>query len=429
MVTRSVMLFSSSTTRIRCSAVTTVPPVRPGCQPGRLGTPSTGPSPMVTASPVGFLRTVGGQRTGARRGRRNGPAQKRWCQPPSGSGSEANVYSPGRGRCTTPPPPGAGGRRRRTPGSGRPGRPSPPAARTPRRLRAPLPRWPRPPPGGRSRATPTLEARPRCRRSETRPSEMSMAAEAPDSRAASPSPSLAWGRRWARTRAAAPASVGWRSPARRWRRPAADPPSGPVTNRRWPGRAPERSNGGRSGPARRVPTTDVETTRTGDSERSPPTTTQPESAAASATPAPSRSRSVPFGGGDRDQGEARPGPHGSQIGHGDHQRLVTDVVEAAQAEIDVDALDDQVSSPDDPIGRVQAEHGGVVADPCLARRRKRLPPGARSGLRTRIGSAAGRWRQTRRCRPSVAGRRSPELGLSTYLAYHCEEWSPTTISG
>ncbi len=60
--------------------------------------------------------------------------------------------------------------------------------------------------------------------------------------------------------------------------------SGPRAEQRRPAR-----------PASAAPTTAVETTSTGDSARSPPTTTQAVSPAASASPAPRRSKSVPAG--------------------------------------------------------------------------------------------------------------------------------------
>ncbi len=68
-----------------------------------------------------------------------------------------------------------------------------------------------------------------------------------------------------------------------------------MSIRWWPGKAPERSMGPiRSGPLS-TPSTDTETTRVPDWDRSPPTTTHRDASDAAATPRPRAPRSVPGG--------------------------------------------------------------------------------------------------------------------------------------
>ncbi len=100
-------------------------------------------------------------------------------------------------------------------------------------------------------------------------------AVAPAARAAAPSASRARGRRWARTRSSNPAvAAPPPAPARSTSRPAADDPSGPVTKRWSPGRAPDRSTGpGDDAPPSPAMATD--TTSVGADVMSPPTTGHP----------------------------------------------------------------------------------------------------------------------------------------------------------
>ena len=135
--------------------------------------------------------------------------------------------------------------------------------------------------GTTSSTTPTPTKPARCLRSDARPSERSMAALAPDSRAASPSTSRATGGRWAlinsagsagSERSAAAGGTGYAAAEQAQAGGRGPQRAGHEEAVAGPGPRPEQ--GRRSGSALRVPTTAVETTRTGDAERSPPTTTQ-----------------------------------------------------------------------------------------------------------------------------------------------------------
>ena len=69
----------------------------------------------------------------------------------------------------------------------------------------------------------------------------------------------------------------------------------------------------------------------------------------------------------RHQGIPRHGAHGGQIGGGDHESLKAHVVEGAEGEIDVHALDHQVGRPHLGAG-AGGYHGAIVADPDIAGR-------------------------------------------------------------
>ena len=128
-------------------------------------------------------------------------------------------------------------------------------------------------PGTWSRRNPTPDVSARWKRSAAKPSDTSIMADAPASRAASPAASSARGRR----KAAAPGVVGGPPTPRarpRARRPAADAPRGPVDDERVARDVPP-SCRHRAGGLGHAPVTVTATTSTGALDRSPPTTGTP----------------------------------------------------------------------------------------------------------------------------------------------------------
>ena len=119
------------------------------------------------------------------------------------------------------------------------------------------------------------------------------------------------------------------------RRPAADAPSGPVTNRVSPGEAPAAGHGRRP-PSGRAPVTATDTITWSAPTRSPPTTGHDQAAAASATPRFKRSTSVPGGGAKVTRAcRGRP-PMAPMSLTAAVSALPSQVVETDQAEVGVD---------------------------------------------------------------------------------------------
>ena len=133
------------------------------------------------------------------------------------------------------------------------------------------------------------------------------------------------------------------------------------------------------------------------------------------------------GSGDRDQGVVRPGPHGGQVGHRDHQRLVAHVVVVRQVEVHMDPLDHQIGGHDGP-GPVGI---GPEGRPRRRRRRSRCgrwgeriarEPGP--GRVLEAGPQGPRWRRTRRAGRAGGSRNPRNWDSARPLAYHCGQPPP-----
>ncbi len=250
-----------------------------------------------------------------------------------------------------------------------------------------------------------------------------MAAVAPDRRAASPSPHRATGRRWARTSAAEVRSPGPGAGPQQ-AQPGGRPAQGAGHEQAVPGPGPRAEQGVLPGAL---------------AERAEHGHRDHQEAGLRQVPAHHHAGGLgrrgghpvaqpievgPGRRGDRDQGVVRPGPHGGQVGHRDHQGLVADVVRAAEVEIDVDPLDDQVGGqqgsgrpfrtrPGRPgasgPGRVEPGPGGPTATTAASSPIQVSPVGGRgpSGKRARAATS-----NRARSRSMTANSSDPSGGLA-----------------
>ena len=304
----------------------------------------------------GFLRIAGAGRA---------VMPRRCRQPPRRVARHRGGPGPD-GRCTARPRAAGAGRPPRRPAAGRPGRRWPGPARSPRHRRGPRRGWRRGPPARRRGRHRPPRRRPGGQVGRQAVADVDgggRAGQARDLPLVEPAPPAGGGpgpRRRPTDR---------RPGRRRSRRsPAAEAPRGPVTSSASPGAAPDRSSGpGTTGPCRdprRPPTPRGRATPTG--RRRPPL---PRPRPPPRRRRPQRLEVGAGGGGHREDQVVGAGPHGGQVGDGDHHRLVAHVVGGAE----------EVSAWTPPTTRsvarsrgaaaALADHRGVVADPHLAGRR------------------------------------------------------------
>ena len=124
----------------------------------------------------------------------------------------------------------------------------------------------------------------------------------------------------------------------------------------------------------------------------------------------------------RHQGVGRTHAHGGEVGHRDHQGLVAHVLEGRESHVEVDAADQEVGGQNGPAARGRGDHGGVVPDPDVTRRRHvttgsaqpgdGLEPGPQPGNGHELVNRTGALGRLARGIPGIGSSHLPCLALT-----------------